>query len=51
VGRKQLNSSSATTFSAVLLPHGRSTTRVALSINQAGAGYLGGFSRTLFFRG
>jgi hypothetical protein len=50
MARMQRNSSSLTTFSAGLLPYGRSTIGVAASINQAGAGYLGGLSRTLFFR-
>jgi hypothetical protein len=37
------------TFRAAL-PKGASTLRVAISVNQAGAGYLGGFSRTILFR-
>ena len=37
------------TFRAAL-PKGASTLRVAMSVNQAGAGYLGGFSRTIVFR-
>jgi hypothetical protein len=32
------------------LPRGRSTIRIAFSVNQAGPGYLGGFSRQLHFR-
>jgi lipoyl-dependent peroxiredoxin len=32
------------------LARGRSTLRVAMSINQAGAGYLAGFSRTISYR-
>ena len=31
-------------------PRHASTLRIAMSINQAGAGYLGGFSRTIVFR-
>jgi hypothetical protein len=31
----------------VVLPKGRSQLRIALSVNQAGAGFLGGFSRTI----
>jgi hypothetical protein len=31
----------------VTLPKGRSQLRIALSVNQAGAGFLGGFSRTI----
>lgn len=46
LARKHLNRSSATTFSTGLLPHGTSTVRIAFSVNQAGVGYLGGFSRT-----
>jgi hypothetical protein len=34
----------------VTLPKGRSTIRVALSINQAGAGFLGGKSRAITVR-
>ncbi len=45
VTRVRLNRLSNATF-AVKLPKGRSTIRVAMSINQAGAGYLGGTSRT-----
>jgi hypothetical protein len=44
VTRVRLNRLSNATF-AVKLPKGRSTIRVAMSINQAGAGYLGGTSR------
>jgi hypothetical protein len=36
-------------FSATLLPRGLSKIRIALSVNQAGPGYLGGFSRTLTY--
>jgi hypothetical protein len=32
------------------LPTGRSTVRAAFSVNQAGAGYLGGTSRSLTVR-
>ena len=44
VARLRLNRLSNATF-AIKLPKGRSTIRVAMSINQAGAGYLGGTSR------
>jgi hypothetical protein len=47
IGRARLNSSSAATFSVESLPRGTSTLRIALSVNQAGAGLLAGFSRTL----
>ena len=54
IKRLRLNSRSAGLFRPVTfraaLPSGRSTLRVAMSINQAGAGYLGGFSRTIVFR-
>jgi hypothetical protein len=50
VKRTRLNSSSLAIFRASLLPHGRSTIRVAMSVNQAGPGYLAGFSRTLVYR-
>jgi hypothetical protein len=46
--RVRLNSSSAATF-RVTSPKGTSTLRVAMSVNQAGAGYLGGISRTIVF--
>jgi hypothetical protein len=44
-----LNASSVAIFPASLLPKGRSTIRVAISVNQAGPGYLGGKSRTLAY--
>jgi hypothetical protein len=47
VRRARLNAHSSATFGARALPLGRSTIRVAMSVNQAGAGYLAGFSRTL----
>jgi hypothetical protein len=37
-------------FAASGLPHGLSLLRVALSVNQAGPGYLAGFSRTITYR-
>jgi hypothetical protein len=48
--RGRLNSASVAYFPTSLLPHGRSTIRIALSINQAGPGYLAGFSRELSYR-
>jgi hypothetical protein len=50
VKRARLNGSSSAFFRAQVLPRGRSTIRIALSVNQAGPGYLGGFSRTLAYR-
>ncbi|HEY4346610.1 MAG TPA: hypothetical protein VGM80_03410, partial [Gaiellaceae bacterium] len=49
VARVRLNAKSAAVFAAAKLPHGTSTVRVAMSVNQAGPGYLGGFSRTLTY--
>jgi len=45
----RLNAASVAIFSAFLLPKGRSVIRVAMSVNQAGPGYLGGLSRQLVF--
>jgi plastocyanin len=44
-----LNSQGAQRFK-VRLPRGLSRLRIAMSVNQAGAGYLGGFSKTINFR-
>ena len=49
IKRVQLNRRSAALFRATL-PRGRSTLRIAMSVNQAGAGYLAGFSRTIVVR-
>jgi Fibronectin type III domain len=49
VKRVRLDRHSAATFRAKL-PRGASTLRIAMSVNQAGAGYLGGFSRTIVVR-
>jgi hypothetical protein len=49
VKRVRLNLRSARLFRATL-PHGTSRLRIAMSVNQAGAGYLAGFSRTIVFR-
>lgn len=46
--RVRLGSTSAATLKASL-PTGNSTLRFAFSVNQAGAGYLAGFSRTLVY--
>jgi hypothetical protein len=46
--RVRLNSLSAATIKSIL-PMGTSTLRIAFSVNQAGAGYLAGFSRTLLY--
>ena len=50
VKRVRLNRHSRAIFEAKVLPHGRSTVRIALSVNQAGAGYLAGISRTIVYR-
>jgi hypothetical protein len=47
--RVRLNASSTARFRAQL-PRGKSVLRIAFSINQAGAGYLGGVSRTIVYR-
>jgi phosphodiesterase/alkaline phosphatase D-like protein len=47
--RVPLNRYSSAVFHPTL-PPGRSTLRVAISVNQAGAGYLAGFSRTISYR-
>jgi hypothetical protein len=46
--RVRLTSMSAATIKASL-PMGASSLRIAFSVNQAGAGYLAGFSRTLLY--
>ncbi len=50
VRRARLGRTSRVTFKLSLLPHGRSAVRVVMSINQAGAGYLGGKSHTITVR-
>jgi hypothetical protein len=54
IKRLRLNKRSTALFRPVTfrasLPKGASTLRIAISVNQAGAGYLGGFSRTIVFR-
>jgi plastocyanin len=49
VKKVTLNSSGAQRFK-VTLPKGLNRLRVAMSINQAGAGYLGAFSKTIQYR-
>ena len=46
----KLSPKSSAIFPASKLPAGSSLVRVAMSVNQAGAGYLGGFSRTLSYK-
>ena len=50
VKRARLNGRSAALFRAAALPRGTSTVRIAMSVNQTGAGYLAGFSRTIVYR-
>ena len=50
VKRARLNARSAALFRPALLPRGTSTVRIAMSVNQTGAGYLAGFSRTIAYR-
>jgi hypothetical protein len=49
IKRVRLNARSARLFRATL-PKGTSRLRIAMSVNQAGAGYLAGFSRTIVVR-
>jgi hypothetical protein len=49
VAKTKLNSKSSAVFAASSLPKGTSLVRIAMSVNQAGAGYLAGFSRTLSY--
>lgn len=49
VAKARLSQKSTAIFSATRLPHGSSTIRIAMSVNQAGPGYLGGFSRTITY--
>jgi hypothetical protein len=46
--RMQLNATSASIFRP-MLPAGTSTLRIAMSVNQAGPGYLAGISRTIVY--
>jgi hypothetical protein len=49
LARVRLGLRSSVRIPARRLPFGSSTIRVAMSINQAGRGYLAGFSRTLVY--
>jgi hypothetical protein len=49
IARARLNRYSSAMFHPQL-PRGRSTLRIAMSINQAGAGFLAGFSRKISYR-
>jgi hypothetical protein len=49
ISRMALNANSSVILPVAALPLGSSTLRIAMSINQAGHGYLAGFSRALSF--
>ena len=49
IGRRRLGTGSSAVFTPSLR-RGRSTLRIAFSVNQAGGGYLGGFSRAITVR-
>jgi hypothetical protein len=49
IAKAKLSAKSSAVFPASTLPRGSSLVRVAMSVNQSGAGYLGGFSRTLSY--
>ena len=48
VAKRALHANASTTFTLLVLPN--STVRVAMSVNQAGAGYLGSTSHSLLYR-
>ncbi len=50
VARSRLNAKSSAIFFAKSLPLGKSMIRIAMSVNQAGRGFLAGFSRTLQYK-
>jgi hypothetical protein len=50
VAKTRLNERSSAIFPAAKLPHGTSSVRIAMSVNQAGAGYLAAFSRTISYK-
>jgi hypothetical protein len=50
VARAKLNGKSEAIFPAAMLPGGTSTLRVAMSVNQAGVGYMGAASRTFVYQ-
>jgi hypothetical protein len=49
VAKTKLSAKSSAVFATSSLPKGTSLVRIAMSVNQAGAGYLAGFSRTLSY--
>jgi len=50
LARQRLDRSSEAVFPASAAPGGRSILRIAMSVNQAGAGYLAGFSREFVYQ-
>jgi hypothetical protein len=50
IAKAKLNVSSDAIFPAAKLPGGTSTLRIAMSVNQAGGGLLGAFSRTFVYQ-
>jgi hypothetical protein len=50
IKRVSLDLNSRARFEAPTLPIGTSRLRIALSVNQAGAGYLAAFSREITYR-
>jgi hypothetical protein len=49
VAKMQLNSKASAIFAPKMLPAGTSTLRTAISVNQVGAGYLGGFGKPFVY--
>ena len=50
IKRVSLDLNSRARFQAPMLPIGQNRLRIALSVNQAGAGYLAAFSREITYR-
>jgi hypothetical protein len=50
IAKMKLDGNSMAIFPASMLPGGTSTLRVAMSVNQAGAGYLGAFGRPFVYQ-
>jgi hypothetical protein len=50
IAKRPLNRNNEAVFPVKALPGGTSSLRLAMSVNQAGAGYLGGFSRTFVYQ-
>jgi hypothetical protein len=50
IAKQALNRRSETVFPVSMLPGGTSTLRVAMSVNQAGVGYLGAMSNSFVYQ-